>query len=131
MISVVLLCFIKLLLYYLLSFLAYTGFYLFYDGKPYGEKPPSTTGYDYVRVFTCFCVNSQRICVSKALAKTRGGDLLPIETLQLLSPRETLRVSSSSSGFLLPSIAYRATLSVIDSIGLYTSLFIVPNRIYT
>jgi hypothetical protein len=77
---------IILLLYYLLSFLAYTGFYLFYEGKPYGEKPPSATGYDYIRAFTYFYVNSQRIYISKALAKTRGGDSLPIERLRLLLP---------------------------------------------
>jgi hypothetical protein len=46
-----------LLLYYLLSFLAYTGFYLLYEGKPYGEKPPSTASYDYIRVFTYFYIN--------------------------------------------------------------------------
>ena len=70
------------------------------------------------------------MCFSEALAKTRGGDSLPVEKLRLLSPREALRVFSSSSGFLLPSIARRATLSDIGSIGLYTSRFIVPNRIY-
>ena len=52
-----------LLLYYLLSFLAYTGFYLFYEGKPYGEKPPSAAGYDCVRAFTCFYIDPQRIYI--------------------------------------------------------------------
>jgi hypothetical protein len=79
-----------LLLYYLLSLLAHTGFYLFYEGKPYGEKPPSTAGYDCVRAFTCFCVNSQRMCVSGAPAETGGGDSLPVGRLRLLSPREAL-----------------------------------------
>jgi hypothetical protein len=46
-----------LLLYYLLSFLAYTGFYLLSEGKPSGEKPPSTTSYDYIRAFTYFYIN--------------------------------------------------------------------------
>ena len=72
---------ILLLLYYLLSFLAHTGFYLFYEGKPYGEKPPSAAGYDCVRAITYFYINSQRICVSEALARTRGGDSLPIGRL--------------------------------------------------
>ena len=67
--------------------------------------------------------------ISEALAKTRGGDSLPIGRLRLLLPREALRVFSSSPEFLLPSIAYRATLSVIGSIGLYISRFIVSNRI--
>ena len=82
-----------------------------------------------MRAFTCFCVNPQRICVSEALAETRGGDSLPIGRLRLLSPHGALRVFSSSSGFLLPSIAYHATLSVLGSIGARASRFIVPNRI--
>jgi hypothetical protein len=69
------------------------------------------------------------MCVSEALAKTRGGDSLPVERLRLLLPHEALRVFSSSLEFLLSSIAYRATLSVIDSIELRTSRFIVPSRI--
>ena len=69
------------------------------------------------------------MCFSEALAKTRGGDSLPIGRLRLLSPHGALRVFSSSSGFLLPSIAYHATLSVLGSIGSRASRFIVPNRI--
>ncbi len=69
------------------------------------------------------------MCVSEALAKTRGGDSLPIGRLRLLSPLEALQASSSSSGFLLPSIACYAVPSVIGSIGLRASRFIVPNRI--
>jgi hypothetical protein len=55
-------------------------------GKPFGKKPTSPVGYDYLRASTGFCVNSQRISISKTLAKTRGGDLLLIERLLLLLP---------------------------------------------
>ena len=54
--------------------MAYTGFYLVSVGKPYGEKPTATAGYDYLRAITGFCVNSQRMSISEALAETRGGD---------------------------------------------------------
>ena len=64
--------------------MAYTGFYLVSVGKPFGEKPTSAVVYDCLHASTGFCVNSQRISISKALAKTRGGDLLPIERLLLL-----------------------------------------------
>jgi hypothetical protein len=70
------------------------------------------------------------MCVSEALARTRRGDSLPVGRLRLLSPREALRVSSSSSRFLLPSTARRATLSVIGSIESHASQFIVSSRIY-
>ena len=41
----------------------HTGFYLFYEGKPYGEKPSSSAGYNCLRAFTFFYVNSQRECL--------------------------------------------------------------------
>ena len=80
--------------------MAYTGFYLVSVGKPCGEKPTATVSYDCLRAITGFCVNSQRISISKALAKTRGGDLSLVGRLPLLSPPEGLRVSSGSRGFL-------------------------------
>ena len=95
--------------------MAYTGFYLVSVGKPFSEKPTSPVVYDYLRASTGFCVNSQRISVSKALAKTRGGDLLPVRKLLLLLPLEALRASSSSLGFLYLRIAYYAKSSTIDS----------------
>jgi hypothetical protein len=97
--------------------MAYPGFYLVSVGKPFGEKPTSPVVYDCLRASTGFCVNSQRISVSEALAKTRGGDLLPIRKLLLLLPLKTLRVSSSSLGFLYLRIAYYATFSTIGSRG--------------
>ena len=58
--------------------MAYTGFYLVYVGKPFGEKPTSAASYDCLRANTGFYINLQRISISEALAKTRGGDLLLI-----------------------------------------------------
>ena len=55
--------------------------------------------------------------VSKALAETRRGDLLPIERLLLLLPLRALRVFSSSLEFLRPRTAYYAISSTIDSRG--------------
>ena len=97
--------------------MAYKGFYLVYVGKPYGEKPTATTGYDCLRAITGFCVNSQRISVSKALAETRGGDLSLIGRLPLLSPPEGLRVSSGSHGFLRLRTAYYVIPGTIGSGG--------------
>jgi hypothetical protein len=97
--------------------MAYKGFYLVYVGKPYSKKPTTTTSYDYLRAITGFCVNSQRISISKALVKTRGGDLLLIGRLPLLSLPEGLRVSSSSRGFLYLRIAYYVIPSTIGSRG--------------
>jgi hypothetical protein len=86
-------------------------------GKPFGKKPTSPIGYDCLRASTSFYVNSQRISISKALAKTRGGGLLLIERLLLLLPLKALRVSSSSLKFLRPGIAYYTKSSTIDSRG--------------
>jgi hypothetical protein len=55
--------------------------------------------------------------VSKALVKTRGGDLLLIGRLPLLSPSEGLRVSSGSHGFLRLRTAYRVIPGTMDSRG--------------
>ena len=97
--------------------MAYPGFYLVSVGKPFGEKPTSPVVCDCLRASTGFYINSQRISISKALAETRGGDLLPIRKLLLLLPLEALRVSSSSLGFLYLRIAYYVTFSTIGSRG--------------
>jgi hypothetical protein len=55
--------------------------------------------------------------ISEALAKTRGGDLLPVRKLLLLLPLKALRASSSSLGFLYLRIAYYAAFSTIGSRG--------------
>jgi hypothetical protein len=86
-------------------------------GKPFGEKPTSPVGYDCLRASTGFCVNSQRMSISKALAETRGGGLLLIGRLPLLLPLKALRVSSSSLEFLRPGTACYAKSGTIDSIG--------------
>ena len=86
-------------------------------GKPFGEKPTSPVVCDCLRASTGFCVNSQRISVSEALAKTRGGDLLPVGKLLLLLPLEALRASSGSLGFLRLRTAYYAAFSTADSRG--------------
>ena len=86
-------------------------------GKPFGEKPTSPVIYDCLRASTGFCVNSQRISISKALAETRGGDLLPVRKLLLLLPLEALRASSSSLGFLYLRIACYAAFSTVGSRG--------------
>ena len=97
--------------------MAYTGFYLVSVGKPYGEKPTTTTGYDCLRAITGFYINSQRMSISKALAETRGGDLSLIGRLPLLSPPEGLRVSSGSRGFLRLRLACYVMPSTVGSGG--------------
>ena len=84
-------------------------------GKPFGKKPTSPVIYDCLRASTGFCVNSQRISISKALAKTRGGDLLPVRKLLLLLPLKALRASSSSLGFLHLGIACYAAFGTVGS----------------
>ena len=66
---------------------------------------------------TGFCVNSQRMSISKAPAETRGGDLLPIRKLLLLLLLEALRVSSSSLGFLYLRIACYVAFGTVGSRG--------------
>ena len=95
--------------------MAYPGFYLVSVGKPFGEKPTSPVIYDYLRASTGFCVNSQRMSVSEALAETGGGDLLPVRKLLLLLPLEALRASSGSLGFLYLRIDCCATFSTVGS----------------
>jgi hypothetical protein len=114
-----------------LSFLAHTGFYLFFRGKPYGEKPPSSAGYDCVRAFTGFCVNPQRMSVSEAPAETGGGDLLPVGRLRLPLPRGALRASSGSPGFLRPGTVSLDVSGVRGSVVLYALLSVVSIRSYT
>ena len=97
--------------------MAYPGFYLVSVGKPFGEKPTSPVVYDCLRASTGFCVNSQRMSVSEALAETGGGDLLPVRNLLLLLPLEALRASSGSLGFLYLRIAYYAVFSTAGSRG--------------
>src|SRR5258708_13857756 len=97
--------------------MAYLGFYLVSMGKPFGEKPTSPVVYDCLRASTGFCVNSQRMSVSKAPAETGGGDLLPVRNLLLLLPLKALRVSSGSLGFLYLRIAYYAVFGTISSRG--------------
>lgn len=119
-----------LLLCYLLSFLAHPRFYLFYEGKHYGEKPPSSAGYNCVRAFTCFCVNSQRMCISEAPAGTGGGDSLPVGSLLLLSPHEALRAFSGSFEFLLLGTACYDVPGVVGSIRTRASRIVGPNRVH-
>jgi hypothetical protein len=97
--------------------MAYTGFYLVSVGKPFGEKPTSPVGYDCLRASTGFCVNSQRMSISKALAETRGGDLLLVGRLLLLLPLKALRASSGSLEFLRYGTACYAVSSNVDSRG--------------
>ena len=86
-------------------------------GKPYGEKPTSTAYSDCLRAATGFCVNSQRMSVSEALAETGEGDLLSVGRSLLLSPPVGLRASSGSYGFLRPGTACRGVSSVVGSGG--------------
>ena len=97
--------------------MAYPGFYLVSVGTPFGKKPTSPVVYDCLRASTGFCVNSQRMSVSEALAETGGGDLLSVRKLLLLLPLKALRVSSDSLGFLYLRIAYYAVFSTAGSRG--------------
>ena len=97
--------------------MAYPGFYLVSVGKPFGKKPTSPVGYNCLRASTGFCVNSQRMSVSKALVKTGGGDLLPVERSLLLLPLGALRASSGSLGFLRLRAARYAVSGTVDSGG--------------
>ena len=54
------------------------------------KKPTSTTSYACLRASIGFYVNSQRMSISKALIKIRGGDLLLIGGLLLLLPLKAL-----------------------------------------
>jgi hypothetical protein len=107
---------------------AHTGFYLFYEGKPCGEKPSSSAGYNCLRAFTFFCVNSQRVSISEAPAETGGGGLLPVKTLPLPLPHEALRASSGSRGFLRPGTACCVVPGTVGSIGLRASRSVVAIR---
>jgi hypothetical protein len=86
-------------------------------GNLFGKKPTSPAVSNCLRASTGFCVNSQRMSISKALAETGGGDLLPVERLLLFLPPEALRVSSGSLGFLRPYIAYYVTSGITGSRG--------------
>ena len=97
--------------------MAYPGFYLVSVGKPFGEKPTSPVVYDCLRASTGFCVNLQRMSVSKAPAETGGGDLLPVERLLLFLPLKALRVSSGNLGFLCLRTACYAAFGTAGSRG--------------
>ena len=95
--------------------MAYPGFYLVSVGKPFGEKPTSPVVFDCLRASTGFCVNSQRMSISKAPAETGGGDLLPVRKLLLLLLFKALRVSSGSLGFLCLRTACYAAFGTAGS----------------